>query len=181
MTIVQLAAGLGLLVLGAELLVRGASRLAASVGVSQLVIGLTVVAYGGTSTPELAVSLQAALAGNADIAVANVVGSNIFNVLFILGACAAMKPLLVHRQLVRLEVPIMIAASVLLMALSWDGKLGRWDGALLFLGITVYRCGSSAGAAGRRPSPLPPAPQVPPHPKNRRKPPAGLPYLSAVC
>jgi len=65
------------------------------VGVSQLVIGLTVVAYG-TSTPELAVSLQAALAGNADIAVANVVGSNIFNVLFILGACAAMKPLLVH-------------------------------------------------------------------------------------
>jgi len=137
MTIVQLAAGLGLLVLGAELLVRGASRLAASVGVSQLVIGLTVVAYG-TSTPELAVSLQAALAGNADIAVANVVGSNIFNVLFILGACAAMKPLLVHRQLVRLEVPIMIAASVLLMALSWDGKLGRWDGALLFLGITVY-------------------------------------------
>jgi len=137
MTILQLAAGLGLLVLGAELLVRGASRLAASVGVSQLVIGLTVVAYG-TSTPELAVSLQAALAGNADIAVANVVGSNIFNVLFILGACAAMKPLLVHRQLVRLEVPIMIAASVLLMALSWDGKLGRWDGALLFLGITVY-------------------------------------------
>jgi cation:H+ antiporter len=98
---------------------------------------LTVVAYG-TSTPELAVSLQAGLAGNADIAVANVVGSNIFNVLFILGACAAMKPLLVHRQLVRLEVPIMIAASVFLMALSWDGKLGRWDGALLFLGITVY-------------------------------------------
>jgi cation:H+ antiporter len=137
MTIVQLAAGLGLLVLGAELLVRGASRLAASVGVSQLVIGLTVVAYG-TSTPELAVSLQAGLAGNADIAVANVVGSNICNVLFILGACAAMKPLVVHRQLVRLEVPIMIATSVLLMALSWDGKLGGWDGALLFLGVTVY-------------------------------------------
>jgi cation:H+ antiporter len=137
MTIALLVAGLGLLVLGAELLVRGASRLAASVGVSQLVIGLTVVSYG-TSTPELAVSLQAGLAGNADIAVANVVGSNIFNVLFILGACAAMKPLVVHRQLVRLEVPIMIAASVLLMALSWDGKLGSWDGALLFLGITVY-------------------------------------------
>jgi cation:H+ antiporter len=107
------------------------------VGVSQLVIGLTVVAYG-TSTPELAVSLQAGLAGNADIAVANVVGSNICNVLFILGACAAMKPLVVHRQLVRLEVPIMIATSVLLMALSWDGKLGGWDGALLFLGVTLY-------------------------------------------
>jgi cation:H+ antiporter len=63
---------------------------------------------------------------------------SLFNVLFIIGACAAMKPLVVHRQLVRLEVPIMIAASVLLMALSWDGKLGRLDGMLLFLGITVY-------------------------------------------
>ena len=65
-------------------------------------------------------------------------GSNIFNVLFILGACAAMKPLLVHRQLVRLEVPIMIAASAMLMALSWDGKLGFWDGWVLFSGITVF-------------------------------------------
>jgi cation:H+ antiporter len=78
------------------------------------------------------------LAGNANIAAANVVGSNIFNVLFILGAFAAIKPLVVHRQLVRLEVPIMIAASVLLLALSWDGKLGGWDGAVLFLGIAVY-------------------------------------------
>jgi cation:H+ antiporter len=137
MTILLLVASLALLVLGAELLVRGASRLAVSVGISQLVIGLTVVSYG-TSTPELAVSLQAGLAGNTDIAVANVVGSNIFNVLFILGACAAIKPLVVHRQLVRLEVPIMIAASVLLLALSWDGKLGGWDGAVLFLGIAVY-------------------------------------------
>jgi cation:H+ antiporter len=137
MTIALLTGGFALLVFGAELLVRGASRLAASVGVSQLVIGLTVVAYG-TSTPELAVSLQAGLAGNADIAVANAVGSNIFNVLFILGACAAMKPLLVHRQLVRLEVPIMIAASAMLMALSWDGKLDFWDGWVLFSGITVF-------------------------------------------
>jgi hypothetical protein len=86
MTIALLVAGLGLLVLGAELLVRGASRLAAFVGVSQLVIGLTVVSYG-TSTPELAVSLQAGLAGNADITAANVVGSNIYNILAIAGIC----------------------------------------------------------------------------------------------
>jgi cation:H+ antiporter len=137
MTIVQLAAGLGLLVAGAELLVRGASRLAAAVGVSPLVIGLTVVAYG-TSTPELAVSIQAGLSGNPEIAVANVVGSNIFNVLFILGACAALKPLVVSRQLVRLEVPLMIGLSGLLLVLSLDQRLSRADGALFTCGIIAY-------------------------------------------
>ena len=137
LTIAMLAGGLLFLLLGAELLVRGASRLAAAVGISPLVVGLTVVAYG-TSTPELAVSVQAGLAGNSSIAVANVVGSNIFNVLFILGACAAIQPLVVHRQLVRLEVPIMIAASVLLMVLSWNGTLGPWDGGVLFSGIAAY-------------------------------------------
>jgi len=137
MTIALLAGGFVLLLLGAELLVRGASRLAAAVGVTPLVIGLTVVAYG-TSTPELAVSIQAGLAGNADIAVANVVGSNIFNVLFILGACAALKPLVVSRQLVRLEVPIMIGLSGLLLVLSMDGRLGWTNGTLLIAGIIVY-------------------------------------------
>jgi cation:H+ antiporter len=135
--IAMLAGGFGLLVIGAELLVRGASRLAAAVGVSPLVIGLTVVAYG-TSAPELAVSLQAGWSGNADIAVANVVGSNIFNVLFILGACAAVKPLVVNRQLVRLEVPIMIGLSGLLIVLSFDGRLGWADGALLTAGFLAY-------------------------------------------
>jgi cation:H+ antiporter len=136
-TIAMLAGGVVFLIIGAELLVRGASRLAAAIGISPLVVGLTVVAYG-TSAPELAVSVQAGLAGKTDIAVANVVGSNIFNILFILGACAAMKPLAVHRQLVRLEVPIMIAASVLLMALSWDGRLGRANGCVLFSGVVLY-------------------------------------------
>jgi cation:H+ antiporter len=136
-TTATLVGGFLLLIFGAELLVRGASRLATAVGISPLVAGLTVVAYG-TSAPELAVSVQAGLAGNTDIAVANVVGSNIFNVLFILGACAAVKPLAVHRQLVRLEVPIMIAAAVLLTVLAWDGRLGPWDGGVLLSGNAAY-------------------------------------------
>jgi cation:H+ antiporter len=136
-TMAMLLGGFVLLVIGAELLVRGASRLAGALGISPLVIGLTVVAYG-TSAPELSVSLQAALSGNADIAVANVVGSNIFNVLFILGACAAVRPLAVSRQLVRLEVPIMIGISLLLLALSMDGRIGFADGVLLSSGIVAY-------------------------------------------
>jgi cation:H+ antiporter len=107
-------AGLVLLVLGAEALVRGASRLASSLGVPPLVVGLTVVAYG-TSTPEVAVSLQAALAGQADISLGNIVGSNIFNVLFILGLSALITPLVVNRQLIRQEVPIMLGVSLLLL------------------------------------------------------------------
>ncbi|MCK7509802.1 MAG: hypothetical protein MZV70_41085 [Desulfobacterales bacterium] len=146
-TTAMLLGGFGLLVLGAELLVRGASRLAGALGISPLVIGLTVVAYG-TSAPELAVSLQAALAGNADIAVGNVVGSNIFNVLFILGACAAIAPLVVSRQLVRLEVPIMIGISVLLLASPWTAVSVRLDGDLLASGIVAYTgLGQSGGAA----------------------------------
>lgn len=136
-TIAMLVAGLVLLVVGGEFLVRGASSLAAIIGISPLVIGLTVVAFG-TSSPELAVSIQAGLSGNPDIAMGNVVGSNIFNVLFILGACAVILPLLVTQQLVRLEVPIMIAASFLVALLALDGKLGFVDGLLLFAGIAGY-------------------------------------------
>ncbi len=110
MTALLFTAGLGALVLGAEILVRGASRLAAAAGISPLVIGLTVVAFG-TSTPELAVSVRAAISGQADIALGNVVGSNIFNVLFILGLSALITPLVVAQQVVRLDVPIMIGVS----------------------------------------------------------------------
>jgi cation:H+ antiporter len=137
MTIGMLVAGLVLLVVGGELLVRGASSLAAIAGISPLVIGLTVVAFG-TSSPELAVSLQAGLSGNSDIAVGNVVGSNIFNVLFILGACALIAPLIVSVQLVRREVPIMIGTSLLAGALALDGTIGVLDGLLLFAGIVGY-------------------------------------------
>jgi cation:H+ antiporter len=137
MTIGMLVGGLLFLIVGGELLVRGASSLAAIAGISPLVIGLTVVAFG-TSSPELAVSLQAGLSGNSDIAVGNVVGSNIFNVLFILGACALLAPLVVSTQLIRREVPILIGISLLFGALALDGRIGLLDGALLFAGIVGY-------------------------------------------
>jgi cation:H+ antiporter len=137
MTIFLLIVGLGLLIVGAEALVRGASRLAAAIGISPLVIGLTVVAFG-TSSPEMAVSVMSAYEGQADLAVGNVVGSNIFNVLFILGLSAAIAPLLVSRQLIRLDVPIMIGVSVLLLLLVLDGNINRLDGAIFFAGIIAY-------------------------------------------
>jgi len=137
MTIFLLIIGLVILVYGAELLVRGASALARSVGISPLVVGLTVVAFG-TSSPELAVSVFSAWQGQAGIALGNVVGSNIFNVLLILGLAAVVAPLAVARQVVWLEVPIMIGTSVLLIIFSLDGALVRWEGALLFTGVIVY-------------------------------------------
>ncbi|MNF33332.1 Inner membrane protein YrbG [compost metagenome] len=137
MTFVYLIAGLVLLVAGAEVLVRGAAKLAAQFGIPPLVIGLTVVAFG-TSAPETAVSVQAALDGSGDLAIGNVVGSNIANVLLILGLTALIAPLIVSRQLIRLDVPIMIGASLLTLALAWDGTLDRLDGAILFAGIVAY-------------------------------------------
>ena len=137
MTILTFVGGLVILILGAEWLVRGASRLAAKVGISPLVIGLTVVAFG-TSSPEMAVSVQSSLAGQSDIAVGNVVGSNIFNVLFILGISAIIAPLIVQQQLIRLDVPIMIGLSFLIYFMSLDGLLGRFEGVILFGGIIAY-------------------------------------------
>jgi cation:H+ antiporter len=137
-TILLLLVGGGAtLVAGAELLVRGAARLATAAGISPLIIGLTVVAFG-TSAPELAVTVGAAVAGQADVAVGNVVGSNIFNVLFILGLSALIVPLVVAQQLVRLDVPLMIGVSVLVLLLALDGTIGRLDGLLLFAGIVAY-------------------------------------------
>lgn len=132
-----LALGLLLLTAGAEALVRGASRLAITLGVSPLVIGLTVVAYG-TSTPEMAVSAMSGFGGESDIALGNVVGSNIFNVLFILGISALIAPLGVSQQLVRIDVPLMIAVSILLLLLAIDDRISRLDGALLFAGVITY-------------------------------------------
>ncbi len=137
MTFVYLIAGLVLLVAGAEVLVRGAAKLAAQFGIPPLVIGLTVVAFG-TSAPETAVSIQASLNGSGDIAIGNVLGSNIANVLLILGMTALVAPLIVSRQLIRLDVPIMIGASLVTYALAWDGSLSRLDGALLFTAVASY-------------------------------------------
>lgn len=132
-----LGAGLVGLSAGAEFLVRGAARLAATAGLSPLVIGLTVVAYG-TSAPELAVSITAAIEGRVDLAVGNVVGSNIFNVLLILGLSALCMPLVVSAQVVRFDVPIMVGVSLLFWALALDGRLGRMDGLILVAGAVAY-------------------------------------------
>jgi len=131
------AGGLVALIAGANLLVRGASTLAAVLGISPLVIGLTVVAFG-TSSPEMAVSVQSAWSGKTDLAVGNVVGSNIFNVLFILGLSALIAPLVVAEQLVRKEVPIMIGASLLLFVLAQGGAISRVEGGVLFGLIVAY-------------------------------------------
>jgi cation:H+ antiporter len=137
MTVAMFVAGLVLLVAGGEALVRGASRLALASGLSPLVVGLTVVAIG-TSAPELAVSVQASVSGSTDLAIGNVVGSNILNVLLILGASALIAPLLVARQLVRQEVPVMIGVSLLLIALCADRVLSVGEGALLVGLLIVY-------------------------------------------
>jgi len=140
MTFLLFGLGLVALIAGAELLVRGASKLALSFGISPLVVGLTIVAFG-TSSPELAVSVQSAWNGKTDMAVANVVGSNIFNVLFILGLSAMITPLLVDKQLIRQEVPIMIGVSLLFAALTLDGGVSFGDGALfvgLMIGYTTF-------------------------------------------
>ncbi len=139
-----------MLVLGAEVLVRGASRLAAAAGMPSLLIGLTVVSFG-TSAPEMAVSVGSALQGSPDIALGNVVGSNIFNVLMILGLSALVSPLIVSRQLVRVDVPIMIGVSLLVWLLALDQVIGRVEGLVLALMLAIYldvqiRLGREAGA-----------------------------------
>jgi len=132
--------------------------------VPPLVVGLTVVAFG-TSAPEMAVSAAASLGGDPDIAVGNVVGSNIFNVLLILGLSALVAPLVVARQLVREQVPVMVAVSGLLWLVALDGRVGRAEGGLLFTGIVLYTAvlivrGAARTTRRRRPEPMPQA--VPP-------------------
>ena len=136
-TFLLLVAGLVLLVLGAEFLVKGASRIAAALQISPLIIGLTIVAYG-TSAPEMVVSTMSSLSGQGDIAMGNVVGSNICNVLLILGLSALVTPLTVTKQIIRSDVPIMIGVSALLLIFCLDGRLSRVDSLILFIGGVVY-------------------------------------------
>jgi len=128
---IQILGGLGLLVIGGEVLVRGASGLAQLMKMSPLLIGLTVVSFG-TSAPELAVSIKAIYNNSDALAVGNVVGSNIFNVLFVLGGSALIVPLLVDSQLVRRDVPLMIIASMMLMFFTRNGELTRLESVALF-------------------------------------------------
>ncbi len=141
LTIVGLIVGIAGLVAGAEVLVRGASRIAARTGMSNVVIGLTVVAFG-TSAPELAVSVGDAVRGSesaGEIAMGNVVGSNIANILLALGVSAAIGgALVVANRIVRIDVPLMIAVSLLLWVLVLDEQLGRWEGLGLTLLLIVY-------------------------------------------
>ena len=137
LTVLVSLGGLGLLLLGAQALVMGASRLAIAAGISPLVVGLTVVSYG-TSSPELVISVQASLSGRPDIGLGNFVGSNIFNILLILGASALIVPLIVAQRMVRVEVPVMIGVSVILWLASIDGRLDRWEAALLVIGLIAY-------------------------------------------
>lgn len=146
-TVGLLLAGFVTLVAGGELLVRGAGGIAAAVGMSPLVVGLTIVAFA-TSAPELAVTLQAVQDGSPDLAVGNVVGSNIANVLLVLGIAAVIGPLAVKYQLVRVDVPVMVVMGVLLLLVSLDGLINQANGALLFACLVGYVI--SAVLMGRR-------------------------------
>ncbi len=150
--------GLALLLLGAELLVRGASRLAIALGLAPIIVGLTVVSIG-TSAPELAISVGGALAGTPDLALGNVVGSNIANVLLILGLVALVTPLVVHRQLVWLDVPLMIGASLLVFGMAWDGVIAGWEGGVL-LALAIAYIGFLVWTARRHPEQVPEDPQL---------------------
>ncbi|MCS6863847.1 MAG: calcium/sodium antiporter [Gemmataceae bacterium] len=132
--------GLIMLVGGAEGLVRGATRVARALGVGPFLVGFTIVTFG-TTAPEQVVSISAALRGNADLALGNVVGSNIVNVGLVLGAAAVVAPFTAHLRLLRVETPLVVLVSVLLWLLCSDGTLSRLDGAMLlcgFTGLVVY-------------------------------------------
>lgn len=129
--------GLVVLIAGADVMVRGSSRIAAAFGISPLVIGLTIVAIG-TASPEIAVSLQAAASGQGDLTLGNVLGSNIFNILFILGITSIAAPILIAEQLIRKDAPLLLGVSLLTLALALDGSLGAIDGAILLLSLILY-------------------------------------------
>ncbi|HEY8460455.1 MAG TPA: calcium/sodium antiporter [Blastocatellia bacterium] len=129
--------GLILLVVAAELVVRGALRLALSLGVKPLILGLTVVSIG-TSAPELAIGVTASLQGSGSLAVGNIAGTNVFNILFILGLSALLRPLPLHLQILKLELPMIIVAAAMMTGLAWDGVLSRRDGGVMFGGAILY-------------------------------------------
>jgi cation:H+ antiporter len=135
--ILLFSAGLAALFVGAEWMVRGAARLARRFGVSALVVGLTVVSFG-TSAPELVVSVMAGAAGRSGVALGNVLGSNIVNIGLILGLTALVSPLRVQMRLMVREVPIMIAAALILWILALDGIYRRWEGVLLLVGFAAF-------------------------------------------
>lgn len=137
LSIIQLVIGFLLLVKGADAFVDGASSIARRMRIPAFVVGLTIVAFG-TSAPELAVSLTASLKGSNDIAIGNVVGSNIFNTLVVLGASAAITPIVVQKGMIKRDYPLSIIAAVLLGALSLNMMLGRGDGVVLLVAFAFF-------------------------------------------
>jgi len=135
--ILILAAGFVLLVKGADWFVDGASAIAEKLRIPPLIIGLTIVAMG-TSAPEAAVSISAALKGNADITIGNIVGSNILNILIILGLSAAIAPLAVEQSTIRRDMPFLLGISLLLIVQGWDGSITRFDGLIMMILFTAY-------------------------------------------
>lgn len=135
--IIYIAAGLLMLFIGAEGLIRGSSSLALRLGITPLVVGLTVVAFG-TSSPELVVSLKAALEGNGDISLGNVIGSNIANIALILGVAALIRPLKIQAVVIKREIPIMIFISLILVLFMINHEIDRAEGIIFFAGIVIY-------------------------------------------
>jgi len=148
LALLSIVAGMALLAAGGESLVRGAVSLARLLRVGTVVIGLTIVAMG-TSAPELAASLTAALHGRGNIAVGNVVGSNIFNIALIVGAAAVVRPIAVHLSAVQIEWPVMLTLSVAAVAMTWDGTVGRFEGAALVLTLILFSVFLIVRARGR--------------------------------
>jgi cation:H+ antiporter len=141
----EIAGGFVLLFFGAEFLVRGSSTLAARLGIPPVVIGLTVVAFG-TSAPELAVSLLSASRGESGIAVGNVLGSNVFNILVILGLASLVHPLIIHTRVVWRDVPVMLGISLLTWLFASDGIVSRFDGAVMVIGLAAFLWSMRSGA-----------------------------------
>ena len=135
--VLLVAVGLAMLYAGSELLIRGSVSIAKRMHISQLVIGLTVVAFG-TSTPELVVSINAAIVGQADVSLGNIIGSNIVNIGLILGLSAAIFPIAVRIKTIRREIPIMLAVSLILIPMSLDGAISQVEGVLLVLSLIVF-------------------------------------------
>ena len=137
MTYLLILAGIAILLTGGELLVRNASRLSLSLGVTPLVVGLTVVALG-TSAPEMMTSVYSQWIGQGSVAIGNVIGSNIFNVFAILGLSAVVAPLAVDTNLLRFDVPLVVVASFAVLGFAYSGTIGRWEAAMLAVGLFVY-------------------------------------------
>ncbi len=135
--IVVLVVGFVLLIKGADFFVDGSSSLAKKLKVPSLIVGLTIVAMG-TSAPELAVSVSSAIEGSNGLAVSNVIGSNLFNLLMVLGVCAAIQPICVNEDVIKRDYPISVGAMILFAAFIINGVLGRWEAAIFFAGLIIY-------------------------------------------